>query len=62
MNPHLEHHDDPAIANIGMQIQDTVGAPIPITYPHVLGSDAAGTVVKVGSGVTRFKEGDRVIG
>jgi NADPH:quinone reductase-like Zn-dependent oxidoreductase len=45
-----------------MQIQDTVGAPVPISYPHVLGSDAAGTVVKVGSGVTRFKEGDRVIG
>ncbi|KAI0127652.1 putative alcohol dehydrogenase [Xylariales sp. AK1849] len=35
---------------------------LPLQYPHVLGSDVAGTVVKVGSGVTRFKLGDRVIG
>ncbi|KAK9412901.1 putative Chaperonin 10-like protein [Seiridium unicorne] len=35
---------------------------LPLNYPHVLGSDAAGTVVKVGSGVTRFQPGDRVIG
>ncbi|ETS75413.1 hypothetical protein PFICI_12357 [Pestalotiopsis fici W106-1] len=35
---------------------------IPLAYPHVLGSDIAGTVAKVGSGVTRFQVGDRVIG
>ncbi|KAK7915040.1 GroES-like protein [Apiospora marii] len=35
---------------------------LPLEYPHVLGSDVAGTVVKVGEGVTRFKAGDRVIG
>ena len=35
---------------------------LPVDYPHVLGSDAAGTVVQVGSGITRFKTGDRVIG
>lgn len=31
-------------------------------YPHVLGDDVAGTVVKVGYEVTRFQPGDRVIG
>jgi threonine dehydrogenase-like Zn-dependent dehydrogenase len=33
-----------------------------VTYPHILGSDAAGVVVSVGPSVTRFKLGDRVIG
>lgn len=35
---------------------------LPLQFPHVLGSDVAGTVVKVGDAVTRFKQGDRVIG
>jgi NADPH:quinone reductase-like Zn-dependent oxidoreductase len=33
-----------------------------LTYPHVLGGDVAGEVVEVGSAVSRFKIGDRVIG
>jgi len=31
-------------------------------YPFVVGSHVAGEVVQVGSGVTRFKKGDRVLG
>jgi NADPH:quinone reductase-like Zn-dependent oxidoreductase len=33
-----------------------------ITYPFVVGSDVAGDVVEIGSGVTRMKVGDRVLG
>jgi len=33
-----------------------------ISYPFVVGSDVAGEVVEVGSGVTRFQVGDRVVG
>jgi NADPH:quinone reductase-like Zn-dependent oxidoreductase len=33
-----------------------------IKMPFVLGSDLAGEVVEVGSGVTRFRKGDRVVG
>ncbi|KIW03243.1 uncharacterized protein PV09_05464 [Verruconis gallopava] len=34
----------------------------PLTYPTILGQDVAGEVVAVGSKVTRFAIGDRVIG
>jgi NADPH:quinone reductase-like Zn-dependent oxidoreductase len=33
-----------------------------LKYPAVLGSDVAGEVVEVGSAVTRFRAGDRVLG
>ena len=33
-----------------------------ISYPFVVGSDVAGDVVEIGSGVTRLRVGDRVVG
>ncbi len=35
---------------------------MPLDLPAVLGRDVSGTVVEIGTGVTRFKVGDRVMG
>jgi NADPH:quinone reductase len=32
------------------------------SFPYILGSDGAGTIVAVGENVTKFKEGDRIYG
>ncbi|KAL4783591.1 chaperonin 10-like protein [Aspergillus varians] len=34
----------------------------PLTYPTILGHDIAGEVAAIGSNITRFKPGDRVLG
>ncbi|MBL7261571.1 NADP-dependent oxidoreductase [Paractinoplanes lichenicola] len=34
----------------------------PLTFPHTVGNDFAGTVTKVGDGVDRYAEGDEVFG
>jgi NADPH:quinone reductase-like Zn-dependent oxidoreductase len=49
-----------AINHIDAMIQKT--AFLPMKYPAILGQDVAGEVVAVGPGVTRFKEGDRILG
>jgi NADPH:quinone reductase-like Zn-dependent oxidoreductase len=33
-----------------------------LSYPYIGGSDVAGEIFEIGSGVTRFKVGDRVVG
>ncbi len=40
----------------------TGGLPgVTLTFPHIMGTDGAGTIESVGSGVHRFKAGDRVM-
>jgi NADPH:quinone reductase-like Zn-dependent oxidoreductase len=43
-----------------VQMQDTPY--FELQYPFIFGTDVAGTVVQLGSKVTRFKIGERVIG
>ncbi|CAM6129773.1 unnamed protein product [Calypogeia fissa] len=49
-----------AINPIDCIMQDS--ARVPMKYPTPLGHDVAGEVVEVGSSVTRFRVGDRVLG
>jgi NADPH:quinone reductase-like Zn-dependent oxidoreductase len=53
------------VAAVALNSRDTLvietGLGLPLTFPFVPASDLAGTVVTSGSGVTRFKVGDRVI-
>lgn len=52
-----------AINPVDWFIQSKGVDPFPgMTIPCILGSDVAGEVVEVGSAVTRFKPGDRVLG
>lgn len=44
-----------------LKCQDSA-LPPHIKYPFILGLDVAGTIVQLGSNVTRFKIGQRVIG
>ena len=43
-------------------VQEMGNALFPLQYPYISGSDNAGEVVEVGSSVTRFRKGDRVLG
>ena len=49
-----------AVSIEGGDLLHRVGAPLR-THPHVVGYQAAGTIVEVGSSVTDFKVGDRVV-
>jgi len=52
-----------AINPLDWLTQSMGGIMLPWTkYPFILGSDVAGVVAEVGTGVTRFKVGDRVLG
>ena len=49
-----------AVSIEGGDLLHRVGAPLR-THPHVVGYQAAGTIVEVGSSVSDFKVGDRVV-
>jgi len=49
-----------AINPVDWKMQDY--ALFPLNYPAILGQDVAGTVQEVGSSVSRFSKGDRVLG
>ncbi|KAJ5691856.1 alcohol dehydrogenase [Penicillium macrosclerotiorum] len=49
-----------AVNPVDWKVQDFPGIPLP--YPFIFGTDVAGTVAQVGSQVTRFHLGQRVIG
>ena len=51
-----------AVNPVDWLIQAMGNALFTLEYPFILGSDSAGEVVEVGSAVTRFRKGDRVLG
>lgn len=52
-----------AVNPVDWIIQAAPGMVCPwMKFPYVLGSDCSGEVVEVGTGVTRFKVGDRIVG
>ncbi|MFA5631329.1 MAG: NADPH:quinone oxidoreductase family protein [Porticoccaceae bacterium] len=44
------------------KLNDHFGQDMRVTFPLVPGSEAAGTIVEVGEGVTGYKVGDRILG
>ena len=50
-----------AINPVDWKVQNSV-FPLPLNYPTILGADIAGVVIEVGTSVTRFRVGDRVLG
>jgi NADPH:quinone reductase-like Zn-dependent oxidoreductase len=50
-----------AINPADWKVQDAM-VPFPLNYPTIIGADVAGVVAEVGTSVTRFRVGDRVLG
>jgi NADPH:quinone reductase-like Zn-dependent oxidoreductase len=51
------------VHSVAINPTDSIFIPEPVCEPgRVIGSDFAGTVAKLGSGVTRWSIGDRVAG
>lgn len=50
-----------ALNPIGLYLRSGA-VPMPMAFPYVIGNDLAGRVERVGPGVARFREGDRVWG
>ncbi len=56
----LVHIHAAALNHLDLFVREGIPT-LKLTLPHILGSDLAGEVVEVGSDVTGFEEGDRVV-